>query len=111
MRVKHLALIVSALCSTGVMAAKNNVSLEDKLAQLEARLESAESRATNAEAQIQALQQQQTPRLTACRPSPSSQLSRFHPQRYLSSRFLVSVILNFMAMSNLIWMRPVKQGR
>ena len=60
MRVKYLALIVSALCSTGVMAAKNNVSLEDKLAQLEARLESAESRATNAEAQIQALQQQQT---------------------------------------------------
>lgn len=59
MRVKYLALLMSSFFATGVMAAKSTVSLEEKLAQLEARLESAESRAANAEAQIQAIQQQQ----------------------------------------------------
>lgn len=60
MRVKYLALLMSSFFATGVMAAKSTVSLEEKLAQLEARLESAESRAANAEAQIQAIQHQQT---------------------------------------------------
>jgi len=59
MKMKYIALLVSALCTTGTLAAKNTPGLEEKLAQLEARLESAENRATRAEAQIQALQKQQ----------------------------------------------------
>ena len=59
MKVKTLALIVSAFCTTGAMAAKDTQRLEDKLAQLEARLEKAETRAAKAEAQIQDLKQQQ----------------------------------------------------
>lgn len=58
MKVKYLALIISAFCTTGAMAAKETGQLENKLAQLEARLEKAESRAAKAEAQIQALEQQ-----------------------------------------------------
>lgn len=58
MKVKNLALIVSAFCTTGAMAANDTQRLEDKLAQLEARLEKAESRAAKAEAQIQVLEKQ-----------------------------------------------------
>lgn len=59
MKVKYLALLVSAFCSTAAMAANDTQRLEDKLAQLEARLEKAETRAAKAEAQIQVLEQQQ----------------------------------------------------
>ncbi|MGN8235664.1 carbohydrate porin [Enterobacter soli] len=60
MRVNAIALSISAFCTTGAFAAKNTPTLEEKLAKLEARLESAENRAAQAEAQIQVLQQQQT---------------------------------------------------
>jgi len=59
MKVKYLALIVSAFCTTGAIAANNTQQLEEKLAQLEARLENAENRATQAEAQIEALEKKQ----------------------------------------------------
>lgn len=65
MKVKNIALLVSAFCSTAAMAANDTQRLEDKLAQLEARLEKAETRAAKAEAQIQVLEQQQHPVVAA----------------------------------------------
>ena len=44
MKVKYLALLVSAFCSTAAMAANDTQRLEDKLAQLEARLEKAKNK-------------------------------------------------------------------
>lgn len=60
MRVKPIALAMSALCMPGAFAANTPLTLEQKLANLEARLENAENRAAQAEAQIKVLQQQQT---------------------------------------------------
>lgn len=62
MKIKYMALAISAIMSSGVMAAKNSPSedINKRLAQLEQRLMTAEQRAADAEAQIQTLKQQQT---------------------------------------------------
>lgn len=62
MKIKYMALAISAIMSSGVMAAKYSPSedINKRLAQLEQRLMTAEQRAADAEAQIQTLKQQQT---------------------------------------------------
>ncbi len=61
MKLKYVALAISAAMSSGLLAAEDNntVDINQRLAQLEQRLMQAEQRANAAEAQIQALQQQQ----------------------------------------------------
>ena len=61
MKVKYIALVMSAVFSGGLLAAQNNnsVDIEKRLAQLEQRLINAEQRAADAEAKIQTLTQQQ----------------------------------------------------
>ncbi|HAB5395076.1 TPA_asm: porin [Salmonella enterica subsp. enterica serovar Mbandaka] len=65
MKIKIVALAIGALFSSGLMAAQTNsfVNIEQRLALLEQRLINAERRASDAEAQIQRLRQQQ--RVTA----------------------------------------------
>lgn len=60
MKITYLALAISVLLPSGLMAAPTNTStVEQRLAQLEQRLIHAERRASDAEAQIQRLRQQQ----------------------------------------------------
>lgn len=61
MKIKYVALAISTLFSSGLIAAQNytSVDINQRLIQLEQRLISAERRAKEAETEIQALKQQQ----------------------------------------------------
>ncbi|PXW44801.1 raffinose porin [Klebsiella oxytoca] len=78
MKIKYMALAISAIMSSGVMAAKNSPSedINKRLAQLEQRLITAEQRAAEAEAQIQTLKQQQT---VAARTVPAVKVEAAEP--------------------------------
>ncbi|WP_414641551.1 carbohydrate porin [Buttiauxella sp.] len=61
MKIKTLALFVSAMLSTGAIASTQQSALEQRLNQLEQRLQAAEQRASSAEAEIQQLKSQPSP--------------------------------------------------
>lgn len=58
MKAKYLALMIGACFSHNLWAA-NNITIEQRLAELEQRVVNAEKRASDAEAQIRSLKQQQ----------------------------------------------------
>ncbi|VUS48357.1 carbohydrate porin [Klebsiella spallanzanii] len=78
MKIKYMALAISAIMSSNVIAAKNSTSvdIDQRLAQLEQRLIHAEQRAADAEAQIQTLKQQQT---TAAKTAPAVKVDAAEP--------------------------------
>ncbi len=57
MKAKYLALMIGACFSHNLWAA-NNITIEQRLAELEQRVVNAEKRASDAEAQIRSLKQQ-----------------------------------------------------
>lgn len=67
MKVKYIALVISGVFSSGLLAATNyqSADIENRLAQLEQRLMNAEQRAADAEAKIQTLTRQQPSRRKA----------------------------------------------
>ena len=78
MKVKYIALVISGVFSSGLLAATNNQSadIEKRLAQLEQRLMNAEQRAADAEAKIQTLTRQQA---VAAKSAPTVKVQSAEP--------------------------------
>ncbi len=107
MKVKYLALVISALFSSTSMAASNNstADIEQRLSRLEQRLIKAEQRANEAEAQIKKLTTpqsavpQNTPSTTVVSATPGGELTKLKLSGYGDIKMYGDVEFNMDAAS------------
>ncbi|SUH35504.1 glycoporin [Salmonella enterica subsp. enterica] len=90
-------------CFSHNLWAANNITIEQRLAELEQRVVNAEKRASDAEAQIRSLKQQQVAATPTVNVQSAEPIAADKTPPKLT--YPDSAILSSMAMSNLIWMR------